>query len=893
MIASSNVILKDGSSVTVREYKDQDLPKLRDFVNSVSDASIEGRFMQIVPRERALNLLLEKGKFSIIGIREDRIIAHGALYESEGTSAEAGIIVDDRIQSGGLGTAMLGLLAEYAVRSGVTEIKSYVSPQNYKMIGAMKTLGFALESEVKPGVIVVRFSPSTLPEAITNFENRDAISAINAVKFFLEPKSIAVIGASSERTAIGGQLFFNLIESNFKGPIFPINPKHEFIQGIKSYKSIKEVNYPVEVAFIVVNADLVNEVAEECGQAGVKGLVIISSGFSEIGEEGRKRQAVLSKTCEKYGMRVIGPNCMGVVNTSDDVSMNGQFSPFRPMKGRVSFLSQSGALGIAIIDITSKLGLGMSSFVSVGNKVDISGNDLIQYWEKDKNTDVILLYLESFGNPTKFSRIARRVTRTKPIVAVKSGRFGAGFRATQSHTGAILSASDVTVDALFKQSGVIRAETLDDMFDITSILAYQPVPKGNRVAILTNAGGAGILAADACEANGLSVPELSDETKNKLRAFLPPIAGVKNPVDMSAGAGAEGYEKALDVLGATDEIDSIIVIFIPPVVMDPGIVGSRILNAAARIKNSKTIVSVFMAYKGVPETLKREGMSIPSLPFPEDAAYALSKAVEYGKWKYSPERKIPKFEIKEEELVKGIISSALKQGREWLSYEECDKILTTYGIPTVKTVKGNNSAEIREKVKGWNGKVAIKAYGPKLIHKSDVGAVKLNVPADEAGDESEKMINLLNRNGYEVDYIVVQEMVPEGIEMIAGSTHDPAFGPIVMAGMGGKLVELLKDVSIRLAPLSEADAEEMISELRTSKVLQGYRGGIVADVSSYKDVIARISKLVYDNPEILELDLNPVIVMEQGKGSKTVDFRIRVGMPSESIPFAAKSVNKY
>jgi len=345
------------------------------------------------------------------------------------------------------------------------------------MIAVLKSMGFAVESEAGPGSLKVRFSPSSLPEAIKNFENRETISAINAVKLFLEPKSIAVIGASSNRSSVGGQLFFNLLESNFQGQIFPVNPSHDFVQGIRAYKSVKDIDFPVEMALIVVPAESALRVIEECGEKGVKGLVIITSGFSEVGEEGKKRQDKLTEICDRYGMRVIGPNCMGVVNNSDEVRLNGQFSPFKPVKGRVSFLSQSGALGIAVFDITTKLGLGLSSFVSVGNKMDISGNDLIQYWEDDENTDVILLYLESFGNPIKFSQLSRRITKKKPIVVVKSGRGSAGFRATQSHTAALLSTSDVTVDALFKQSGIIRCDTLDEMFNVTSVLAHQPVPR--------------------------------------------------------------------------------------------------------------------------------------------------------------------------------------------------------------------------------------------------------------------------------------------------------------------------------------------------------------------------------------------------------------------------------
>ncbi|MEM0128186.1 MAG: GNAT family N-acetyltransferase, partial [Thermoplasmatales archaeon] len=739
-MTSSSVILRDGSLVVVREFRESDLEMMKNFVESISDATIQGRFMQVIPREKVLQALTNNEWQTIIAIRNDRIIAHGALYRGDEGMAEVGIIVGDNFQSLGLGTAMLGLLAEEAVRSGIREIRSFVSPENYKMISAMKSMGFAVESEAKPGMVMVRFSPSFLPEAIRNFDNRDSISAINAVKFFLEPKSIAVIGASSDRTSIGGQLFFNLLESNFNGQIFPVNPNHEFVQGIRAYRSIKDIDYPVDVAFIVVPADLVARVAEECGQKGVKGLVIITSGFSEIGEIGKKRQEQLSSICTKYGMRVIGPNCMGIVNNSDKVRLNGQFSPFKSIKGRLSFLSQSGALGIAVFDITTKLGLGLSSFVSVGNKEDISGNDLIQYWENDDETDVILLYLESFGNPIKFSRLARRITKKKPIVAVKSGRYKAGFRATQSHTGALLATSDITVDALFKQSGIIRTDTLDEMFEVAALLGNQPVPKGNRVAILTNAGGAGILAADSCEAHGLEVPDLNEKTKEELRKILPDIASVRNPIDMTAGVQADMYERSLEILGRDDSIDSIIVIFILPVVLDPNDVAKSILSGVKKFNNSKTVVSVFMATKGMTEILRQDGISVPSFPFPEDAAIALARATEYGKWKYAPPKEILRRDYVDTDKVKAIISRAMREGREWLSYEECTSILEIYNIPTVRTAMFKDAKEAAEKTKGWVGNLALKAYGPNIVHKSDVGAVKLNVPVSKLSMESDAML---------------------------------------------------------------------------------------------------------------------------------------------------------
>ncbi len=889
MQIDSNVILKDGSVVRIQKYEDSLAPKLRDFVNQLSDFSIIGRFLQPISREEAFKILSKKDELNVVAIRDDKIIGEGMLQIRGDKSAEVAVVVLDSFQNLGLGTSILGLLLEYAFKNNLTHVKSYVAPENYKMITVLKSLGFPIDTHIKQGLIEVEFPPSKLPEAIERFQLRESIGATNAVKIFLEPKSIALIGASGDRSTIGGQLLFNLIESNYQGPIFPVNPNREFVQGIKTFKSILDIPHEVEMAIIAVPAKYVNDVAKDCGMKGVKGLVIISSGFAEVGGEGIERQKELMEICNQYGMRLIGPNCMGVINTDPKVSLNGQFSPFKAIRGRIGFLSQSGALGIAVIDLTTKLGLGMSSFVSVGNKADISANDLIQYWEQDPNTDVILLYLESFGNPIKFGNIARRVTKKKPIIAVKSGRSSAGFRATQSHTGALLSSSDVTVDALFKKSGIIRAETLDEMFDAATILSSQPIPTGNRVAIVTNAGGAGILAADACEAYGLNVPEVPKETQEKLKQVLPPIAGLKNPIDMTAQGGPEMYEKVLDIVGQDDTFDSILVIFIPPVQMDQSLVSSRILNSIKKMKNKKTVVSVFMAYRGIPDILTSENIKLPSFPFPEDAAKALAKATEYGKWKNKPEEKIPDLEVKDPDLVKATISKALRAGREWLAYEEAKIVLNSYGIPVVKSFIAISPDEVGTKISTINNRVVIKAYSPKIVHKSDIGAVRLNVEPSKAKDVAEEMKKNLEGMGYPVEYFVVQEMIPEGIEMIVGITQDPSFGPIVVTGVGGKLVELIKDISIRPAPVTLTEAKEMISELKTHEILNGYRGGIVGDKDALVDIIVKVAKLAHDIPEIKELDLNPVMVLERGKGAQVVDFRIRVGVIEKEIPFIANT----
>ena len=498
--------------VHVRPTGPADEPSIRAFLGRLSPESLHLRFgtaatnLDAAARQRAR--AASRDHLSVLAVTGvDHVVVGEAGYESlSDDRAEIALVVADQYHGHGLGTNLLGLLAEIADAEGIRTFEAEVLPENGPMLQVFRESGLPVRIRSEPGIVHVEISTSMTPDARDLFEHREELAAAAAVRALLCPRSVAVIGASRNRQTIGGRLFRNLIDGEFAGPVYPVNPAARSVQGVLAYRSILEIPDSVDVALVVVPADAVATVARECARGGVKGLVVISAGFSEIGTAGAERQAELLAVCREAGIRLIGPNCMGVSNTSADVQMNGQFAPIAPLPGNVGFLSQSGALGLALIDHANRLGLGLSTFVSVGNKADLSGNDLLCYWEGDPATDVILLYLESLGNPRRFARIARRVARSKPIVVVKSGRSAAGARATSSHTGALVGASDVTVDALFRQAGVIRTDTLAELFDVASLLANQPLPTGPRVAILTNGGGPGILAADACEAAGLEVP---------------------------------------------------------------------------------------------------------------------------------------------------------------------------------------------------------------------------------------------------------------------------------------------------------------------------------------------------------------------------------------------------
>jgi acetyl coenzyme A synthetase (ADP forming)-like protein len=683
-----------------------------------------------------------------------------------------------------------------------------------------------------------------------------------------------VVGASRRRGTVGGEILHNILAGDFQGVVYPVNPSAASVQSMRAYSSVLDLPEVPDLAVIAVPAKGVVDVARQCGEAGVRGLVVISAGFAEVGKDGARRQRELLEVCRSFGMRLVGPNCLGVLNTGASVQLNATFMPRTPQSGTVGFLSQSGGLGIAIVDAANRLQLGLSAFVSIGNKADLSGNDFIQYWEQDPNTNVIVLYLESFGNARKFSRIARRVAHTKPIVAVKSGRSAAGARATSSHTGALLAASDVTVDALFRQAGVIRTDTLGELFDVAALLSSQPAPPGNRVAILTNAGGPGILCADACATSGLEVVELTSQLRARLRRFLPAEAGLGDPVDMVATASATDYRRAIEAVGRAGIADAIIVIFVPPLVTEAADVADAISAAAERIAPDIALAAVFMADAGKPVSLQRSGKPIPVYAFPEDAARAVGHAARYGAWREAPAGQAPVFEDCRTDEAAAVIAHALGGGADWLSSHDVATLLDCYGLPTPAarlvadaTAAGRAAAEI-------GAQIALKAIAPGLLHKTDAGGVALALNPTQVQRVARKMAGTLAKSGFAVDGFLVQEMAPAGVELIVGVVQDRAFGPLVACGAGGTSTELLGDVAVRLAPLSDLDAPEMLRALKVFPLLDGYRGGQRCDIPALEQLLLRVSALVEAHPEVAELDLNPVVALQDGP--LILDARIRV-----------------
>jgi acetyl coenzyme A synthetase (ADP forming)-like protein len=882
-----DAVLRDGSSVRMRASHPTDESAIAVFLAGLSEESRRLRFgtgtvdLQATARHWSG---IDCEDCCVLAVLGGEVVGQASYERLADDRALVAFTVTDSFQGRGLGTLLLKRLAEAAEEDGVAVFEAEVLADNNKMLEVFRDSGFGVTMTSEPGAVRVEFPTSLTPEAQARFEAREQVAAMNAVRGMLAPRSVAVIGAGRKRKTIGGEVFHNLMDGGFNGPVYPVNPSAEVVQSVRAYKSILDIPGPVDLAVIVVPAKLTLQAARECAEKGVHGMVVITAGFGETGPAGKELQKELLAIAREAGIRVIGPNCMGVINTHDDVRMNATFSPNAPIQGNVGFLSQSGALGLAVIEYANNLNLGLSTFISVGNKADLSGNDFIQYWAEDPATDVIALYLESLGNPRKFARITRRVGRQKPILAVKSGRSSAGARATSSHTGALLGASDVTVDALFKQAGVIRTDTLGEFFDVATLLANQPRPKGNRVAILTNGGGPGILCADACEADGLIVPQVPDELKAKLAEFLPADAGLNNPVDMIAAAPGESYRKALKLLAEWDGIDAVIILYVPVLVTNSEEIAAGVRAAALEIERDIPLLSVFLSSKGTPDTLKTEGLSLPSYPFPEDAARALAHAVRYSIWAETPEGVVPQYDdlrtSDAKALVADVLASLEKSGEDgksrWLLPDEVAKLLGDYRVPMAEWRLADTAEAAGAAAVEIGGKVALKGVAPKLIHKTEAKAVVLNLEgAAQVTQAATEMAARIAAQGTQVEKFFIQQMVPSGgVEMLVGVVHDKLFGPVVACGAGGTAVEVLKDVKVRITPLTDRDAHEMVTSLRTFPLLDGFRGAPKCDVAGLEDLLLRVSAMVEHHPEILEMDCNPVIVLPEG--AVIVDARIRI-----------------
>ena len=687
----------------------------------------------------------------------------------------------------------------------------------------------------------------------------------------LRPRSIAVVGASHRKQAIGREILHNLIEFGYTGPVYPVNPNLAAVHSLRAYASLRDIPDPVDLAVIVVPQREVARVVDDAAAKGVRGLVVITAGYGETGAEGRRAEDALKEKVRAAGMRMVGPNCMGVINTDPEVSMNATFAATAPIAGSAGFMSQSGALGEMILAHAEQIGLGIAYFVSMGNKTDVSGNDLLEAWQDDPRVNVILMYLESFGNPARFAEVTRRVTRIKPILAVKSGRSAAGARAAFSHTGA-LAGAEVAVDTLMEQCGVLRMGTMSEMFNLATALAHQPLPRGPRIAVLTNAGGPAIMATDALVMRGLEVADLPEAAQAALRGVLAPEASVRNPVDMIASADGPRYAAALDILTKTEGIDGLIVLFVSPIMIN-AVEVARAIIAAGRDRRLP-ILTCFMGKEqgrqGV-EELRQAGM--PVYLFPEEAARAMAGMLRYGRLRDRPEGKPPAFAT-DRARVRAILDAAGAAGRSVLTLEESSDLLAAYGLPLAPSRIARTQDEAIAAAAAIGFPVVVKGLAEGLVHKTEKGAVQMDLRNSDDVARACREIALRLEGAGAVRF-QVQSMVRGGHEIIIGVSHDPQFGPLLMCGIGGIFVEVLKDVAFRVLPITDVEARDLVRGLRGYPILAGARGGPVADEAFLVEALLRVGQMAAELPEIDELDINPLIVAPAGSRSYVVDARIR------------------
>jgi acetyl coenzyme A synthetase (ADP forming)-like protein len=861
-----DVILKDGGTLRLRPPSAADAEAVLAFLAGLSDRSLYLRFHGIRQVDPALAESLldpdwaETG--ALAGWLGDRVVGLANYVRlRDPSTAEAAFVVADEEQGRGIGMRLLEQLASRASETGISRFVAEVMAENRAMLSVFTGAGFDVVRELEHGEVEVRFPIAATEGFQARVEERDHVAVAASLRPFFEPASVAVIGASRRRGSIGGELFRNVLEADFVGAAYPVNRGGEPVAGVRGYGSITEIPDPIELAVICLPGPRVLEAAEEALAKGVRAICVISSGFAETGEEGRARQEQLLALVRSHGARLLGPNCLGIASSKP--KLNATFAPRALPAGRIGFSSQSGALGLALLEQSSAK-LGFSAFVSIGNKADVSSNDLLEWWEDDPDTDVVLLYLESFGNPRKFARLSRRIARRKPILALKAGATAAGAKAASSHTAA-LAGSEAAVDALFHQAGVVRAGTLEELVDVAGLLSSQPLPRGRRVGVLTNAGGLGILCADACEAAGLELPDLADETRAALAEVLPGDGSVANPVDMLGSATGETYERAIPPLLADPRLDALIVLFVPPVVAGAPEVAAAISRAVQQAQPDKPVLAAVMSAEGTPVELLESGVA--SFGYPESAARALGLAADRAEWLRRPAGSVPELDGIDFEAACAVVEAA---PGEWLDPAQTRALLGAYGIPLVpeRSAVGTDEAVAAATEIGYPVVVKTAAAG---AHKTETGGVALDLADEAAVREAVERIGAA---------VIVQRYLEGGTELLAGVVQDPVFGPLVAFGPGGVFAELIGDAAFRIAPLTDVDAEELVTGGKAGRLVAGFRGSPAADVAALTDLVHRLGRLAEQVPEVGELDLNPVIAGPEG--CVAVDARVRLRTrPSE------------
>ncbi|MGY1606267.1 bifunctional acetate--CoA ligase family protein/GNAT family N-acetyltransferase [Geodermatophilus sp. SYSU D00700] len=869
----ADIIAADGGTVHLRPICPEDADGLVGLMDRSSDQTRYYRFFGPMKRlsDRDLHHFTHvdhRDRVAFVVLLGDQLIAVGRYDRLPGTDdAEIAFLVEDAHQGRGLGSVLLEHLAAAARERGITRFVAEVLTQNARMVRVFLDAGYQAKRTYDEGVVHLTFPIAPTETSLAVLYEREQRSESRSIARLLTPSSVAVVGASNDEGKIGNLVLRNLLDHSFEGPVYPVNPGARHVRGVPAYASIEDIPGDVDLAVVTVPSDEVAGVVEACRRKRVRGLVVISGGFGETGPEGREAERRLVASARASGMRVVGPNCLGIVNTDPAIRLDASLAPRVPGRGRVGFFAQSGALGVALLERARRAGIGLSSFVSAGNRADVSGNDLLQYWATDPGTEVVLLHLESFGNPRKFARLARTVGRTKPVVAVKSGRHGG---LTPGLAGTSVAVPEQSVAALFASAGVIRVDTVAQLFEVGMLLAHQPLPAGDRVAVVGNSTALGVLVADSVLDQGLS---LAHET----------------PADIGTGGSPEAFRAALQQAVDDDGVDAVVAVFLPPLVHTPPDEYGRALVEVSR-SSAKPVVATFLSAEGIPreltvpdETDMPARGSVPSYSTPERAVIALARVAEYARWRRRPVGTVPELSGvdagRARSLLRGVLAGS-PEGRP-LADDEVIALLAAYGVPLLGTRTATTAEEAVAAADTVGYPVVLKSTAPWLRHRTDLGGVRLDLPDADAVRAAFEAIPA-------GDPVIVQEMAAPGVATVVEVVDDPSFGALVSFGLGGVATELLGDRAYRTLPLTDLDAAELVREPRAWPLLDGWRGAERVDVAALEDLLLRVARLADDLPEVLGLTLSPVIVGPEkpwhgGRSLVVAGGTVRVGLPTARV----------
>lgn len=862
----------DGRMVHLRELGPDDLPALVALHERASDTSIQLRYLgagrptTVTWMESALTP--DAGRCTLGAYRNETLVGTGTFERTGDCDAEFALLVEDAVQHTGVGTLLLEHLVAEARGRGIERLIGDVLAGNNSMLRVIRDMGLPISSTFDSGVVHVEIDLDVDDQIVDAISSRDQVATRASLQALLAPRSLVVVGAGQRPGSVGHEVLRNVLGTGFPGAVYAINPNRNEVLGVRCYPTAADLPDTPDLAVVALPAPRVADAVADLGARGVRAAVLLGSGFGEAGAAGAALQDRVLEVARRSGMRLVGPNCIGIVNTDPRVRLNATFAALAPMPGRIGLLAQSGAFGVGLLSGIDRSGTGIAQFVSIGNKIDVGGNDLLLAWEQDDRVRVVCAYLESVGDPRRFARIARRVAQRKPVLVVKSGRTEVGRQAGRSHTAAAAT-SEVAVEALFRSSGALRVGSMREMLDAARVLADTPLPPGPRVAVVGNSGGPEILAADAASDAGLTVVPFDDDTRAALAAHGLPT---QNPLDLGAAVTPEQARAALDIVAGSPLVDAVITVFTEVAITDPKAMDAAIVTAAARADMPFVAVSVGAR----PATLELPGSPwrLPVFTFPEEAAAALGTAFRYAQLRARP----PHLPLRPPDVdadgAREIVDRALARGTDWLPAEEAFDLLVCYGIPVAPYAVVSSVEQARDAahVIGFPVAAKIAAAG---AHKTELGGVRLGLANAAQLDAAVRGLAALGDRR-----VLLQAMARGGTELIVGSVHDAQCGPLVMIGAGGILTDVLADRSFALAPLTDSDADALVSGLRSARLLDGYRGAPVVDRRAVREVLVRVAALVDDIPEIAELDINPLIANEDGVVA--VDTRVRLAPPPPS-----------